>query len=73
VIEEVADVIIEYETNSLMVMPQGGVSIVRQVTHLARDEGWDIEEVFVTAGQLDEVFRTITTQDTQTQTTQLSE
>lgn len=62
VIEEVSEVFFEDEINSLMVMPQGGVSIVRQVTHLARDEGWDIEEVFVTAGQLDEVFRSITTQ-----------
>lgn len=65
VIEEVSEVFFEDEINSLMVMPQGGVSIVRQVTHLARDEGWDIEEVFVTAGQLDEVFRSITTQTAQ--------
>lgn len=65
VIEDVSEVFFEDEINSLMVMPQGGVSIVRQVTHLARDEGWDIEEVFVTAGQLDEVFRSITTQTAQ--------
>lgn len=65
VIEDVSEVFFEDEINSLMVMPQGGVSIVRQVSHLARDEGWDIEEVFVTAGQLDEVFRSITTQTAQ--------
>lgn len=58
ILDEVSDVI--YETNGLMVVPQNGASIVRQVTHLARDEGWDIEEVFVTSGQLDEVFRNIT-------------
>ena len=29
--------------------------------HLARDENWQIEEVFVETGQLDEVFRRITT------------
>jgi ABC-2 type transport system ATP-binding protein len=62
VLEEVSDVIFENETNSIMVMPHSGVSIVSQVTHIVRDEGWDIEEVFVTSGQLDEVFRTITSQ-----------
>ncbi len=61
VIDEVSEVIAETETNSLMVMPQKGVSIVSQVTHIVRNEGWDIEEVFVTSGQLDEVFRAITT------------
>jgi ABC-2 type transport system ATP-binding protein len=67
VIEDVSNVIVEKKTNghqvsSLVVMPQDGVSIVSQVTHMVRDEGWEIEEIFVAAGQLDEVFRTITTQ-----------
>ena len=62
VLDEVSDVIFENETNSIMVVPQSGVSIVSQVTHIVRGEGWDIEEVFVTSGQLDEVFRTITSQ-----------
>ena len=62
VLDEVSDVIFENETNSIMVMPHSGVSIVSQVTHIVRHEGWDIEEVFVTSGQLDEVFRTITSQ-----------
>jgi ABC-2 type transport system ATP-binding protein len=61
-LDEVADVICSADTNHLTVLPGNGVSIVRQVTHLARDEGWQIEEVFVEAGQLDEVFRRITTQ-----------
>jgi gliding motility-associated transport system ATP-binding protein len=70
VIEEVSDVLVETEINghkvsSLVVMPQDGASIIRQVTHLVRDEGWDIEEIFVTTGQLDEVFRSITTQAAQ--------
>ncbi|MDT8283621.1 MAG: ABC transporter ATP-binding protein [Gammaproteobacteria bacterium] len=60
-IEQVSEVTFDAEVNSLMVMPVGGVSIVKQVTHLVLDEGWDIEEVFVTSGQLDEVFRNITT------------
>jgi ABC-2 type transport system ATP-binding protein len=61
-LNEVVDVIREGTANHLTVLPGNGVSIVRQVTHLARDEGWAIEEVFVEAGQLDEVFRRITTQ-----------
>jgi ABC-2 type transport system ATP-binding protein len=61
-LDEVADVVREGTSNQLTVLPGSGASIVRQVTHLARDEGWAIEEVFVEAGQLDEVFRRITTQ-----------
>ena len=60
-LDEVADVVGGTGVNHLTVLPGDGVSIVRQVTHLARDEGWQIEEVFVEAGQLDEVFRRITT------------
>jgi ABC-2 type transport system ATP-binding protein len=60
-LDEVADVICASGAPHLTVLPGKGVSIVRQVTHLARDEGWQIEEVFVEAGQLDEVFRRITT------------
>ncbi|GMQ87322.1 MAG: ABC transporter ATP-binding protein [Gammaproteobacteria bacterium] len=61
-LDEVEDVIFGSGTNHLTVLPDNGVSIVRQVTHLARNEGWQIEEVFVESGQLDEVFRRITTQ-----------
>lgn len=59
-LEQVADVVSD-GANDLMVLPGNGVSIVRQVMHLARDEGWQIEELFVQSGQLDEVFRRITT------------
>lgn len=60
-LNEVADVVTGTGVNHLTVVPGKGVSIIRQVTHLARDEGWQIEEVFIEAGQLDEVFRRITT------------
>jgi len=62
---EVSDVSYENKTGSYIVIPRDGASIVSQVTSLARDEGWDIEEIFVITGQLDEVFRNITTQSTQ--------
>ena len=61
-LDDVAEVICEQALNRLMVMPGGGLSIARQVTRLVRDEGWEIEEVYVATGQLDEVFRRITTQ-----------
>ncbi|GMQ89194.1 MAG: ABC transporter ATP-binding protein [Gammaproteobacteria bacterium] len=60
-LDEVADVIFGVGAGHLTVLPDGGVSVVRQVTHLAREEGWRIEEIFVESGQLDEVFRRITT------------
>jgi ABC-2 type transport system ATP-binding protein len=60
-LDEVTDVICDTDANHLTVLPGNGLSIVRQVTHLARDEDWQIEEVFVETGQLDEVFRRITT------------
>ncbi len=62
VIEGVSDVLHTSESDCLMVMPANGASIVSQVTHFVQGEGWEIEEIFVTSGQLDEVFRTITTQ-----------
>ena len=60
-IDEISDVVLEDGTQSLIAMPKNGVSIVSQVTHLVREKSWDAEEVFVTTGQLDEVFREITT------------
>jgi ABC-2 type transport system ATP-binding protein len=60
-LDQVAEVIGNSGANQLTVLPGNGASIVRQVTHLARDEDWQIEEVFVETGQLDEVFRRITT------------
>jgi len=61
-LDDVAEVICERALDRLMVMPGGGVSIAGQVNRLVRDAGWEIEEVYVTTGQLDEVFRRITMQ-----------
>ena len=60
-LDDVAEVVCERGLNRLMVMPGGGLSIAGQVTRLVRDEGWEIEEIYVASGQLDEVFRRITT------------
>ncbi|HEN46757.1 MAG TPA: ABC transporter ATP-binding protein [Mizugakiibacter sp.] len=60
-LDGVADVIFGISAGHLTVLPDGGASIVRRVTQLVRDEGWRIEEIYVESGQLDEVFRRITT------------
>ena len=60
-LDNIAEVVCEPTLGRLMVLPGGGVSIAWQVTRLVRDEGWEIEELYVAAGQLDEVFRRITT------------
>ena len=60
-LDNIAEVVCEPTLGRLMVLPGGGVSIAGQVTRLVRDEGWEIEELYVAAGQLDEVFRRITT------------
>ena len=63
VIEVVSDVV----THRLTVLPGNGKSIVGQVTQLVRDEGWRVKEIFVENGQLDEVFRRITSRDSSAQ------
>jgi ABC-2 type transport system ATP-binding protein len=61
-LDDVVEVVCEPGLNRLMIMPGEGMSIAGQVTRLVRDECWEIDEVYVAAGQLDEVFRRITTQ-----------
>ena len=60
-LDAVSKVISAAVENHLTVLPNNGMSIVRQVTQLARDKDWQVEELFVESGQLDEVFRRITT------------
>jgi ABC-2 type transport system ATP-binding protein len=61
-VESISDIICDDKTNSILVMPKNGSSILNQVTQTVMSKGWDIEEVFIMPGQLDEVFRSITTQ-----------
>ncbi len=58
---EVAAVTADADGRQLTALPRNGTPIIRQVTQLARRENWPVEQVFVEAGQLDEVFRRITT------------
>ncbi len=43
-----------------MVYPKGGQAIVGEVSQAARARGWEIDELTVEQGKLDEVFREIT-------------
>jgi ABC-2 type transport system ATP-binding protein len=49
---------------SFTIFPKGQRSIVADVSQHARSRGWEVAEIRVEAGRLDEVFRTITTSDT---------
>jgi ABC-2 type transport system ATP-binding protein len=61
-LEDVSEVLSDAALNRLQVIPGAGATIAGQVTRLVRAEGWEIDELFVASGQLDEVFRRITTQ-----------
>jgi len=47
-------------TNTLMVIPAAGASIVDAVGICVRDKGVEIDEIFVERGHLDDVFRQLT-------------
>jgi gliding motility-associated transport system ATP-binding protein len=42
------------------VFPKDGVSLVSSVGHVAKEHGWEVAELHVERGRLDEVFRDIT-------------
>lgn len=45
----------------LVAIPAGGGDIISDVSRLVRESGWEIDQVRLEHGHLDEVFRTITT------------
>ncbi len=45
----------------LIVVPEGGGDILGEVSRLVRESGWEVDQIRVERGHLDEVFRTITT------------
>lgn len=52
------------ETNGIVrfhIYPESGTSLVTMVSQAARERGWDIEELHVERGRLDDVFRLLTT------------
>src|SRR5207248_936581 len=49
---------------SFVVFPKGGRAIVTEVSQHARTRGWEVDELRVEAGRLDEVFRSVTSSET---------
>jgi ABC-2 type transport system ATP-binding protein len=48
------------ECTRFQVFPEGGAIIIEQVSRMVRERGWEIEELRVERGKLDEVFRHVT-------------
>jgi len=47
----------------LQVLPEGNAVLIEQVGRIARERGWELEELRVERGRLDEVFRRVTLGD----------
>ena len=64
-LECVESVEVEEGAQSLMVFPGAGASILEPVAACAREAGWALSEVRAERGRLEQVFRELTTSDTQ--------
>ena len=60
---EVARVELERESSRLVAFPHAGRALFSTISSLARDKGWEVHELAVEHGRLDEVFRQITIDD----------
>ena len=52
---------IEGEGNSITAFPKNGALLLPRITALANENSWQLEELHLESGRLDEVFRDITT------------
>jgi ABC-2 type transport system ATP-binding protein len=50
---------------TITAFPRASTLIIEDVTALASREQWDVRELYAEAGRLDDVFRALTTHDTQ--------
>jgi ABC-2 type transport system ATP-binding protein len=50
---------------TITAFPRASTLIIEDVSGLASRESWDVKELYAEAGRLDEVFRALTTHDTQ--------
>jgi ABC-2 type transport system ATP-binding protein len=57
---EVSDIEIDAHSDRLTAFPAQGKLPLRAITELANAEGWELAELHLESGRLDEVFRTIT-------------
>ncbi|MDH5328081.1 MAG: ABC transporter ATP-binding protein [Gammaproteobacteria bacterium] len=53
------------DTVKYTIIPKDGKSIVKDLAHLCRSENWTVDEMHVEPVKLDEVFRSITTSESQ--------
>jgi ABC-2 type transport system ATP-binding protein len=49
------------ELARLRIYPDDGQWIIPDISHYAREQGWDVQELYQDRGQLDDVFRLLTT------------
>jgi ABC-2 type transport system ATP-binding protein len=49
---------------TLMAYPRKGTLIIEDISQLAAAEKWDVKQLNAEAGRLDDVFRALTTHDT---------
>lgn len=66
-IGEVQHVEVMEKEHRLTAFPRAGRSVLPAVTALAQNERWDLREIHLESGRLDEVFRAITTTPAQTE------
>ncbi|MCP5161641.1 MAG: ATP-binding cassette domain-containing protein [Hahellaceae bacterium] len=59
-IDGVASVDSDPQTGSFIVYPLNGMSLLREVNQVIHRNGWDVEELHVEKGRLDDVFRQVT-------------
>lgn len=74
-VARVADVEVLGETSDavrVLIFPEQGASIVDALSQFVRTNQWQVDELQVESGRLDEVFRTITTGNVQSATEALS-
>ena len=45
----------------LRIFPDAGQWILQDIGQFAREQGWDVQELYQDRGQLDDVFRLLTT------------
>jgi ABC-2 type transport system ATP-binding protein len=46
----------------LQIIPRDGIPVIKEIGHLAKTNNWELDELHVETGYLDEVFRRITTE-----------
>ena len=55
----------QYCQGKIGIYPREGQRLVDEIGAFARARGWSTHELYAEAGRLDEVFRSVTTGDTQ--------